>query len=716
MDSEAGKVTKRADAFFFSSQDPRDGFLSMVRKLDREFSGAKHIPERLSAIAEQSHTSLPSLYMEVEEALRSLHNVPTEGGGTKSDSVAIRALLTALREGDLERLFVRAELKEYLQDPATPLYTRTELSQALKETADWLRRQEESLLGFGYPQTRLVRWDWCATRLGRLWPFKEACLEPARTPLTDTGELPHALAWVRESDGFSPDPSMPLPPATCSYEEAPRLRGFDDALCQRLTQLRPCLLKMKTELLTHLAQALSCPDDRDGLWGEALDIIARELTSDDLRLLLSAEERYAQLRPALEADPYTDVYPALARSPRIVHHYAGLADLLHVVGHCEEELKSGVFDDTRRQWAELDCRARSASYYESLGKKPLTRLDTVLDRFEQRECDYSRYWESFCDRLRAWSDGQFQDAPLPECSARWLQGAVQPDVVVRSPGQRLLDMPLPAAVVQALSGSGRVQRAAEGERRVDARATGADASPAPEPAAADAEASATNSGDVGSRPGEAPQPPASQSDTRQPAHNAILTTLQKMEDCIQSIITAVAASATEGEGCAGTIEKAAREYDKLFDSLPGLGFVVPESFRKWQSVRAEGVGSREFRVRARAALEAIRTALEQERQLAQRTSEQGGMPSGEEGSAAKLLPAWSASHMKKVICGALNWTRRIWRDRLADGTVHRESQQRFKLDLRKISTEQLSRVEAQAQRTKRKPRGRPAKKGSRPER
>jgi len=352
--------------------------------------------------------------------------------------------LDVFESSDLSTLAQRVWIVSYLGNWFTPFYTLDELVCLLTECAKRLKDNRHSLLKTGYPHRSFGRSFWLDRTLNRMLPVKMPAFDPLvdyvlhsgfadpnqwstlkrfRGPLTEiqqdkNGDLIYDYRWLRNprrnqrilkkfedgtflvSIGLS---EMHQPsPELCPYADAAFLPGLAEKEAQRLENLRPKLLDIKTAILNSLPEFIQRKTPWR-MWEDSLCVMTSALTGEEVAFLLSADAFYAKL------DMGT-TYSRTRQGSEIVCRSAGLSDLIDLIGHCEKECCLGSLQRTKRLFLDVPQRlydTRISSYYQVLGEAWQNTIDKALDRFllweEEEKSFYGEYGERVNAALDQWS-------------------------------------------------------------------------------------------------------------------------------------------------------------------------------------------------------------------------------------------------------------------------------------------------------------------------
>jgi DNA-binding CsgD family transcriptional regulator len=349
-----------------------------------------------------------------------------------------RKALEVFESCDLGTLAQRVWIVSYLNNWFTPFYMLDELASLVSDCVGCLEDNRQSLLKTGFPYRSFGRSFWFDRTLNRLLPVKM----PAFDPLADyvlhsgfadptqwhspkglqkgfteiqqdkNGNLVYDYRWLRTprrnprilkkfedgtflvSIGLS-ETRQPSP-ALCSYDDAAFLPGLDQREAQRLEELRPKLLDVKTAVLKVLREFIQ-RNTPWRMWEESLCILTATLTGAEATFLLGADVFYTRL------DMGT-TYSRTRQGSEIVCRNAGLSDLIDVIGHCEKECRFGSLQRTKRAFLDMPqllYETWVSCYYQALGESWQDRIDKALDKFLLWEEEEKGFYQEYGDRVNS---------------------------------------------------------------------------------------------------------------------------------------------------------------------------------------------------------------------------------------------------------------------------------------------------------------------------
>jgi hypothetical protein len=323
--------------------------------------------------------------------------------------------VTCCEVEDLGALDSRVALVDYLSDDQTALYSLDELEQLLVACVSQLERNRPHLVQTGYPASSISTSSWLHTQLALLYPVKLP-LEISSTG-GDSEEALYSYVWPRtpapswgiefhvgpvqftfcgrgvwRRDWYGPggqvrnDDGEPV--TACLYKDAALIDGLSAADAARLEAGRERLLDLKIRVLAHLAGALRARA-AERVWPGALGILVEAITADDAEFYLCLDQFFAgsDFRSGRIADE-PSVLPC-----------GGLASLLELVGHCEQELTIGTIARTAGRLQALRLDHPVESYFQVVGQPCRADFDALLDGLLRLDARASDFWQEYRARV-----------------------------------------------------------------------------------------------------------------------------------------------------------------------------------------------------------------------------------------------------------------------------------------------------------------------------
>jgi len=286
-------------------------------------------------------------------------------------------VLTALQEGIPRGFLPRSEAKrafcEYINDPRIPFYTLDELADLIERFRAYQEGQGQVLLELGYPDAHFDESQYLALTLGNLLPT---------TPPSGYEEVGPAGQTLLEG---------------LSRQDKDTIRG-----------VRPMLLEARASVLSILAGAVRRRDP-SRLWENCATAVRERLKPVDLDFLRAVEQSYdaaAALAGSQESGPVGEH----GRSNRLCRRNpllrpGGLSDLLGVMTHCEEEIRNGQLDWTRRRLLTFPFRVMPLTYRNFLLPPWDEEFDTAVEEFFRRQRRTERFVRENDERVEAFFRG-----------------------------------------------------------------------------------------------------------------------------------------------------------------------------------------------------------------------------------------------------------------------------------------------------------------------
>lgn len=276
------------------------------------------------------------------------------------------AALALCETEDLTAYRRRVLMAQKLTSSLMPLYTLDELGGLLSEFVEHLECNRDSLLDTGHAKMFFGRSRWLDLYLNKLYFTKLAQMPDVVAPASvgQPSDFSGGIDWRRLGDRTTRrGPELwelfgkinyrcetASPPCNyvwfhhsvngftqCTYEEAESLSWITCDEQERLTSLRPAVLKLKSAIFCQLADSIR-KRDQETVWADCLALVTRDLIAADAEFLLRMDEYYAGFDVRAPGDQ---------RTPRPPLSPGGLTNLLELVGHVEKELVVGTMRRTR---------------------------------------------------------------------------------------------------------------------------------------------------------------------------------------------------------------------------------------------------------------------------------------------------------------------------------------------------------------------------------
>ncbi len=375
--------------------------------------------------------------------------------------------LEVFENEDLEDLSRRVSFLDYLQDDFTPSYTLEELADLTEQYISYVQRNRSDLVQTGFPGTDFERsrwFDWHHTKTyfvkvpvilqgGRGATDQARAEETGDVERDEENNLTYSYTWAHETPfrevlefvdedwsttvrfqqgGYSWHDRVALaadgrPVTYCSYEEAAYLPELNPDVAARVEKLREKVVDLKIAVLRELLACLRRNTVED-VWQNSLSIMTEVLLGEDAVFLLETDKFYEQNLPLGNG------HPAILINS-LVHHNAGLSELLLLIGHVEKELRIGTMENIRGRLFTGDKKVIDrvlrdprlphvvepnggddsplavsfTSYYESIGKPWRKHFDDALEEFFALEPLERAFWVEFEQRVNDALENEFCD-------------------------------------------------------------------------------------------------------------------------------------------------------------------------------------------------------------------------------------------------------------------------------------------------------------------
>jgi len=195
-----------------------------------------------------------------------------------------------------------------------PLYSLDRLAELLQLAVKYLEQNKQQMIQTGYPLVSFADSPWIEAKVANLYCMKNpTSVRLAKNGLRISNGV--IIGGCNNFDYFY-DPSMII----IKPEDA-----------MRIEHLRPKLFELKVAVINELREAITFHDG-NGVWDKCLAIITGVINSDERAFLSRIDLLYARFG---------------IETPRLEHYYYNglnggrITDLLHLIGHVEEELKVG---------------------------------------------------------------------------------------------------------------------------------------------------------------------------------------------------------------------------------------------------------------------------------------------------------------------------------------------------------------------------------------
>jgi len=338
--------------------------------------------------------------------------------------------LTVFENEDLTRLASRVLLIDYFAERTTPFYSLEELSTLTDNFISHLSNNEEHLIKTGFPETSFERSLWMDWHLNKLYYVKIPLFHPlvrqvatecaidllesfipgsSTITVNDQGNFHYNYIWSKEPlpggetisigegtlikgcdiwwNGNGPLFNDGSPVTTCSYENAALMNGLNPHDASRLEKMRKRIFDLKIAILKRLHQALTCQSS-EYLREDCSYIIAGYLNAEEVDFLLKADHYFAG----------SAIGGEICYSPNLnalMHHNAGLSDLLEVIGHYQKEIDIGTMDETYKAIMEIPMNCPLNSYYQAVGEIWEEDLKYALYLFSKLETRENNFWDGY---------------------------------------------------------------------------------------------------------------------------------------------------------------------------------------------------------------------------------------------------------------------------------------------------------------------------------
>jgi hypothetical protein len=313
------------------------------------------------------------------------------------DALPAEQAVRLIRTANLHDLARRVPLGAWLLASETPLYNLSELGDNLRAFVKFLGRHRDYLVRTGLPPEPFRPSPWVYGKLGRLYPTRAT-----------RSALPHAERFTHSRRAKAPPPHQWVQTPrdriegcdfrTCDYDKADFLKGLSSQDGGRIEAGRARVFDLKVRLLERAARALA-RKSAAGLWDDCVAAISGGLTRRKVAFYLRMDASYRAHGSAS----------------------GGLADLLAMVGHVEQELTTGMIASARAVLADevlgglhalLEAGTLETIYLATVGRAEQHHLDEAIDALAAREAEAASFWEAFCCRVEGLTRGSRVEVPI----------------------------------------------------------------------------------------------------------------------------------------------------------------------------------------------------------------------------------------------------------------------------------------------------------------
>lgn len=327
--------------------------------------------------------------------------------------------LDLFESSDLKVLADRIDFTDLFGSSCTPPYSLDELAQVLKRYISFLHDNWNHLVRTGWPKTRFKGPNFLTVILSNLYATKDP--ESLDIKRHATGEVEYVFRWSKEHNspdhaimvrfgliGGDPDYNKYFLPLTevgewVDYDDASVLQGLnlDDAI--RLADLRPKMLEARLKVVTQLEESLRRRDTKS-IWPKTLDILTEHILGEEADFLLQMDAFY-----------YPHDFGQGDQCEAIGIPSGGLSDLLTLVGHCESELRYGLYSkprgilDALMELDELGQPLLPQTYYEILGTPEQVIVDEAAGLFRTLKHQTSEFWVEYRERVNRSLEDEFRE-------------------------------------------------------------------------------------------------------------------------------------------------------------------------------------------------------------------------------------------------------------------------------------------------------------------
>lgn len=338
--------------------------------------------------------------------------------------------LALFEHEDLTRLASRVLLIDYFAERTTPFYSLEELCTLTDNFISHLSNNEEHLIKTGFPQTSFEKSLWLDWHLNKLYYVKTPLFHPlvrqvatecgidlidsfipgsSTITVNDQGDFLYNYVWAKEPlpigetvsigegtliKGYDlwwnengPHFNDGSPVTISCYEDASLINGLGPHDASRLEKMRKRIFDLKVAILKRLHQAVSSQNS-ENLREDCSHIIAEYLKTEEVDFLLKVDHYISGLTIGGEA-----CYSPNLRT--LMHHNAGLSDLLEVIGHYQKEIDIGTMDETSKAIMEIPMNCPLNSYYQAVGETWEEDLNHALYLFSKLETRENHFWDGY---------------------------------------------------------------------------------------------------------------------------------------------------------------------------------------------------------------------------------------------------------------------------------------------------------------------------------
>ncbi len=324
-----------------------------------------------------------------------------------------------LEQTDPLRLKRRIQAVEYLRSESVPFSSLDELRDQLRSFLEFQDEIEQFLVKTGLPPKTFDESPWLSLHLGRLYDTRCTRSPYPRRPSSPTyrqghGPLDDSPEQVDSSTLPTKEPYVWVKHLTesvftldeikqCEQEDADFLPGLNSEDAKQLEVQRPRVWAARRAVIAEVVQACERREG-EGLLERCLEILEAKLDRATILFLLRMDGFY------LGGDPRTreQVETTPKMSP------GGLTNLVEVIGHVEDELRSRRIDCLKRSIPKntigtvFDDEDASAGYLKSTRTAEAGAVDSALDEFSERAEKSRRHWRDVCHRFTKWLDPDYR--------------------------------------------------------------------------------------------------------------------------------------------------------------------------------------------------------------------------------------------------------------------------------------------------------------------